>query len=159
MCSKIGNMQKVQQTPVGNQRGIRRPAPYPERRRCRLFFFLPAPARSLSLLESVRWADAVVKPHAGSIDGNASREAGREVVMWWLLGCIWRCSVTKNWGLFASVLIFLRRRRRSRLCGGPSKVALRLLRWFYLSQWWLLASEAADATAQIALTGACLFHL
>ena len=57
-----------------------------------------------------------------------------------------------------------RRRRRSRLCWGPSEVALRLLRWSYLSRWWLLASEAADHKAHILrgprrLRGTCQFEV
>ena len=51
--------------------------------------------------------------------------------------------------MFATVSVFFRRRRRSRLCEGPREVALRLLWWSYLSRWWLLATEAADDPAQV----------
>ena len=49
--------------------------------------------------------------------------------------------------------LFSRRRRRSRLCQGPSEAALRLLWWFYLSQWWLLAFQSADDMAPIRVAG------
>ena len=53
----------------------------------------------------------------------------------------------KNWVCDGLDFLF-KRRRWSRLCSGPSEVALRLLWWSHLSQWRLLASEAADDTAQ-----------
>ena len=49
--------------------------------------------------------------------------------------------------------LFSKRRRRSRLCYGPSEAALRLLRWSYLSQCWLLASQSADDMALIRVAG------
>ena len=36
---------------------------------------------------------------------------------------------------------------------GPSEAALRLLRWSYLSQWWLLTSQSADEMAPIRVAG------
>lgn len=57
-------------------------------------FFLPASARSLSLLGSVRWADAALKTHAGRSYGNAAIDVLRELVVF---ACFWRCRATKNW--------------------------------------------------------------
>ena len=43
--------------------------------------------------------------------------------------------------------------RRSTLCQLSWEAALRLLRWFYLSQWWLLGSQSADNIAPIGVAG------
>ena len=64
----------------------------------------------------------------------------------------------KNWVCDGLDFLF-KRRRWSRLCSGPSEVALRLLWWSHLSQWRLLASEAADDTAQISVARfGCVEH-
>ena len=56
---------------------------------------MPAPARSLSLLGPVEWADAALKLHGERSDSNAASGVLRELVMWWLLVCLWRYSATK----------------------------------------------------------------
>ena len=50
---------------------------------------------------------------------------------------------------FATALIFLRRRRRSTLCWGPSGLGRRPFRWPCLSRFMDLASEAVDDKAQV----------
>ena len=69
------------------------------------------------------------------------------------------CSPTNN-GVGDALDVLFWRRSRFRLCQGPSEVALRLLRWSYLSQSGPLASETADDTTQncggsVRLRGTC----
>ena len=86
-------------------------------------------------------------PHGQQRRGYSDRtsERSRDVVVGHVT---FEVQGDKKLGLRRSRL-FSRRRRRSRLCQGPSEAALRLLRWSYLSQWWLLASKSADDMAPI----------
>lgn len=66
-----------QRTPVGNKQGDRRSAPSLERR-CLRLIILRAPARSISLMVYVWWADATLNIQARRSDGNAAIEFVRK---------------------------------------------------------------------------------
>lgn len=121
-------------------------------------YFLAAPARRLSLLGPLRWADATLKPHAWSSDGDAVIEVLREVVNRLMLAYPWRCSGMKAWvcdGLFfqaptavyAVLRVFAVRWGCS---GGPPT-----------RDWWFLASKAVEDTVQTSMAcfGTCLCHV